>query len=168
MFCPRCGDHQFAARCTKRFSCDSCQFEFYQNVAAATAAMMVCNDELLVAIRGREPGKGLWDLPGGFSDPQESLERGLCRELKEELNLELDPNALQYFCSYPNIYPYNNVTYYTSDAFFLVELAQKPPLQADDDVADIIWVPLAELSAVNFAFSSMQQAIQRLLDDRQR
>ncbi len=56
-----------------------CQFTYFHNPAAAVMVAITVKDELLIAIRGREPGLGGWDLPGGFVDPDESLEQAAIR-----------------------------------------------------------------------------------------
>ena len=68
------------------------------------------------------PPKVLWDLPGGFAEFDESLEIALCRELHEELGLQLLPDALTYFTSRPNRYPFGGLTVHTLDAVFRAQL----------------------------------------------
>ena len=57
-------------------------------------------DEVLVAVRARNPGKGLLDLPGGFVDPGESLEVALYRELQEELGFDMAGQLCRYLGSF--------------------------------------------------------------------
>ncbi len=78
----------------KLWHCESCDFEFYLNVAAAVAALITDEEgRLLVVVRAEEPRKGMWDLPGGFADPGESAEEALGRELAEELGLVVHDNC---------------------------------------------------------------------------
>jgi ADP-ribose pyrophosphatase YjhB (NUDIX family) len=44
----------------------------------------VAGDRLLLVRRGREPGRGLWSVPGGRVEPGESLAEAVERELAEE------------------------------------------------------------------------------------
>jgi ADP-ribose pyrophosphatase YjhB (NUDIX family) len=44
--------------------------------------------------RARNPGKGLWALPGGFQMKGETWEECGAREVYEELNLKIDPWSL--------------------------------------------------------------------------
>ena len=88
MFCPKCGCQTLLSVSQKECRCD-CGFHFFQNVAAAVMVAICWQDEVLVAVRARNPGKGLLDLPGGFVDPGESLEVALRRELQEELRFDM-------------------------------------------------------------------------------
>jgi 8-oxo-dGTP diphosphatase len=54
----------------------------------------VCLDELgriLLGRRAFDPGKGLWDLPGGFLHEDEHPLDALRREVREETALEIEP-----------------------------------------------------------------------------
>lgn len=56
-----------------------------------TAALIFHGDRVLVA--KRRPGTrhaGQWEFPGGKQEPNESLKDCLAREIKEELNLDID------------------------------------------------------------------------------
>ena len=39
---------------------------------------------MLMILRGHEPGKGLWSIPGGRIEPGESDEQAVVREVREE------------------------------------------------------------------------------------
>eukprot|EP01028_Stygiella_incarcerata_P008381 TRINITY_DN362_c4_g3_i1.p1 TRINITY_DN362_c4_g3~~TRINITY_DN362_c4_g3_i1.p1 ORF type:complete len:183 (-),score=35.35 TRINITY_DN362_c4_g3_i1:31-579(-) len=45
------------------------------------------NMEVLLAQRGKAPGKGMWSLPGGAIELGETVVEGIYRELAEEVNL---------------------------------------------------------------------------------
>jgi 8-oxo-dGTP diphosphatase len=42
---------------------------------------------LLLILRGHEPGKGLWSIPGGRVEPGESDAQAVVREIREETGL---------------------------------------------------------------------------------
>jgi 8-oxo-dGTP diphosphatase len=49
---------------------------------------------LLLIRRGREPGAGLWSLPGGRIEPGETDQQAVSREVLEETGLVVDCGAL--------------------------------------------------------------------------
>jgi NADH pyrophosphatase NudC (nudix superfamily) len=90
-FCPVCGSNQFTQNNIKSKHCEACGFVFYVNASAAVAAFILNEaGELLVCTRAKEPAKGTWDLAGGFVDENETAEQAICREIKEELNADVD------------------------------------------------------------------------------
>ncbi|MBL0640882.1 NUDIX domain-containing protein [Aeromonas veronii] len=161
MFCPKCGGQTLQSVSPKEFRC-GCGFHFFQNVATAVMVALCWQDEVLVAVRARNPGKGLLDLPGGFVDPGESLEGALVRELQEELGLDVSVQPFIYLGSYPNIYPYDSITYHTCDTFFAIRLNEKPVIQPADDVAACQWLKISDISLSRFAFESTRTAMARL------
>ena len=92
----------------KLLRCGACGFELYLNVAAAVAGVIVDEQgRMVVLVRGKEPGQGKWDLPGGFVDPEETAEEALRREVREEIGLEV--TSLSYLGQWPNVYEYAGV-----------------------------------------------------------
>ena len=83
--------------------CADCSFVYYLNPSSACVAVIIDGQgRLLVERRGREPGKGTLDLPGGFADFCETVEEGLCREVLEETGLKVVSS--EYLFSLPNEY----------------------------------------------------------------
>lgn len=156
-YCPRCGEKSLLAVSAKQFHCGQCRFTFFNNTAASVMVAVCYQDELLVATRADNPGMGMWDLPGGFVDPDESLEEAVVRELQEELSIQI--SGAKYVSSYSNTYFYKELEYKTCDAFFVVELEQKAGVIAQDDVASVQWLKLCEVDSERFAFESAKKAL---------
>ena len=49
---------------------------------------------LLLVLRGRDPGRGRWSLPGGRIEPGESAAEAAAREVREETGLEVEVGEL--------------------------------------------------------------------------
>lgn len=161
-YCPACGQKSFVPNSPKSFLCGDCDFILYFNAVAAVAAIIESEGDVLLAVRAKNPGRGLLDLPGGFIDHQETVEDGLIRELQEELGLDVGPRESlypRYMGSFPNIYEYRGITYETVDMFYHIELGQKPKLEADDDVADLVWVPKDRIPIEKIAFPSIRNIL---------
>jgi ADP-ribose pyrophosphatase YjhB (NUDIX family) len=56
----------------------------------AVGAVVVNDGALLMVKRGKEPGKGLWSIPGGRVEHNELLSDALVREVKEETGLDIE------------------------------------------------------------------------------
>ncbi len=57
--------------------------------------------EVLLIQRKNPPFKGLWALPGGFVDMNETLEEAVKRELQEETGIQIE--NLQQFKAYSRV-----------------------------------------------------------------
>jgi 8-oxo-dGTP diphosphatase len=75
-------------------------------VLVAAAALIDPDNRVLLA--RRPPGKplaGLWEFPGGKVAPNESPEAALCRELHEELGIDVSDSCLAPFTFASHRYP---------------------------------------------------------------
>ena len=164
-YCPLCGSSHFSVHYEKSRQCADCGFTYYANPSSATVALIVNDrDELLVARRKKEPVRGTLDLPGGFVDMEETAEEGVCREVKEETGL--DVVALEYLFSLPNIYPYSGVDIHTLDLFYRCRVGDTSHVSAMDDVAEVMWIPIAEIDPGQFGLRSIRQGLMRFLEVR--
>ena len=161
-FCPCCGSAEFNEHDFKAKRCQACGFTYYANIAAATACF-IKNErgELLVARRKKEPAKGTLDLPGGFVDMDENGEEAIVREIKEETNLEI--SELKYLFSLPNIYRYSGMDIHTLDLFFEASAENCENMTADDDVAELQFLPLEKIDTSFFGLISVRRAVEKYL-----
>lgn len=164
-YCPRCGAEGFYAKNSSGKCCPQCHFEFYPNTSASTALFILneARTHLLVATRAKEPAKGTFDLPGGFIERGETAEEGALRELKEETGLEA--SHLRYLFSGHNDYLFSGHVVYTTDLFFLIIADSRTALTAQDDVAQLQWIPLHELRADAFGLHSISRAVQKIIQE---
>jgi ADP-ribose pyrophosphatase YjhB (NUDIX family) len=168
-YCPSCASQNIRFERNKVFRCPDCGLVYYHNTAAATGCVIAAGDALLFLIRGKEPGRGKLDLPGGFVDPGEGALEGLCRECREEIGWEPEEAAIAFLASFPNTYPYKNIDYTTCDIFFSVSA---PGLRAEDlrtdpaEISGVRFIKPAELDFDAIAFDSARRAVRAFLASR--
>jgi len=156
--CPACGSKRFVQHNVKSKLCEYCGFVYYINPSAAVASFIInASGELLVCRRGRNPGIGTLDLPGGFVDDNESAEEAVAREIAEELQAKVV--EAKYLFSLPNEYEYSKMTVPTLDMFFACRLEDTTNLKPSDDVADCFFVPLNEVNPELFGLRSVRKAV---------
>ncbi|WP_333810155.1 NUDIX hydrolase [Flavobacterium sp.] len=159
-FCPSCASTHFTFPDNRRFYCEDCGFTYYHNIAAAVAIVFTFEDKVLFTVRNVDPDKGKWDLPGGFIDPNETAEEAACREIREELGLNLQASDLKYITTSPNNYLYKNVPYRTMDIFYECELTSDIiKVEAEDEIQELIWVKRSEIDLNQIGFVSIRKVI---------
>ena len=106
------------------------------------AAVIELDDAFLVT--RRQAGvhlEGMWEFPGGKIDPGETHVDGLKREIREELDADVDVHDLVLATSH--VYPDRTVVLY----FYRCALQGSPrPLLGQE----MRWVPRSELSTLGF------------------
>ncbi|WP_020589247.1 NUDIX domain-containing protein [Desulfobacter curvatus] len=159
-FCPSCGSNRLDADSVKSFKCRECGFKFFLNCAAAAMAIILDDqNRILVTVRAKEPGKGTLDLPGGFTEPGESINHGLVREVKEELNLDI--YDLEFFCSVANSYPYKCVVYPITDMAFTCKVKDFSLITPMDDVAGFKFIPVHDFDTNLFGMDSARKVLKK-------
>lgn len=93
---------------------------------------------LLVILRGHDPGRGLWSLPGGRVEEGESDAAALTREMLEETGLHVRPDALV------GMVERGRYTIYDYECAVV-----GGTLRAGDDADDARWVDTKAFSALS-------------------
>lgn len=86
-----------------RFVCTACDYIHYENPKVVAGAVPVLGQQILLCKRAIEPRYGLWTLPAGFMENDETLEQAAVRECVEEANLNLANLQLYTVISLPHI-----------------------------------------------------------------
>lgn len=166
-FCPNCRSEHILFPNQHRFECLDCHMLFYQNIATAVAVIIEKDSKILFTVRNQEPQKGKLDLPGGFTDPEETAEETCSRELKEELDIHISPSQFHYFSSRPNNYQYRGFTYRTEDLVFITKLPDSAVIRLEEtEIKAIKWMKLSDIQLSEIAFQSLQEAIQLYLSHK--
>lgn len=92
VYCQKCGstltEAVFSGR--SRLACEHCGFVLYQNPVPGAGVIVEIDDGIVLIRRGHDPMKGMWALPAGFIEADESIEEAAIRECKEETGLDIE------------------------------------------------------------------------------
>ncbi|WP_420843922.1 NUDIX hydrolase [Lentzea albidocapillata] len=99
------------------------------------------NGRLLVVRRANPPGEGLWSIPGGRVEPDETDEAAVTRELAEETGLSVTVGRLVGHVERPA----------PNGVFLIFDYecqVTSGVLRAGDDASDVAWVDRATLDTL--------------------
>lgn len=158
-FCRRCGA-AFATLDKHVYKCENGHVIFW-NASPAVGLVLYNNErKVLMLERAISPGKGLLDVPGGFCDGAESLEKALSREVEEEVGLAPDQYDEPIFLlSDIDPYEYGGETLPVLAVMFTARLKASPIIRAGDDAATAKFMDLSELDLDKVHFPTVQQAL---------
>lgn len=98
--------------------------------------------EVLLIQRKNEPWKGMWALPGGFLEVDETCEQGAKRELEEETGMKnIDLKQLYVYDAIDRDPRERIITV----AHYGVADKNNHPVEASDDASDVRWFNVKEL-----------------------
>jgi NADH pyrophosphatase NudC (nudix superfamily) len=157
-FCPSCGTQGGSSPSLKQYVCPACDFHYFSNAAAAVIAIIPnAAGEILFVRRGKEPARGMLDLPGGFVDPLETIETALQREVQEEIGAVI--REFTYLTSFPNRYAYRGVLYFTIDLVFVCTVEDVPMHPEQGEIEDILFLSPDRIDRTAIGFESVRNTI---------
>ena len=161
-YCPICGKKNgLKSKRVGVAKCDACGYELYKNPTIGGVALILDEQgRVLVVKRSKNPAKGTWHLPGGFVEAGETIEEGIAREVKEELNIEVD--VIRYLFSIPNQYMYHGIECYPLDFFFECRIKDMSQLSVDlSENSDYAFLSPEEIKIEDFGLPSIKECIRR-------
>jgi ADP-ribose pyrophosphatase YjhB (NUDIX family) len=140
-----------------RFHCVSCGEIHYVNPKVIVGCLPIWEDKVMLCKRGIEPQYGLWNIPGGFMENEETTEEGAVREMLEETNGRVNVIGLH---TVFNVVPVNQVHLH-----YLVEMVDLNYSLTPESI-DIQLFTEAEIPWHDIAFASSKFALKKYFEDR--
>ena len=116
----------------------------------------------LVTVRAGEPEKGRVDVPGGFVEVGEHPVRGIEREAREELGVEVEVEEKPGLLA---THTYGPDGIWVLAISFQARIVDGEPSPADD-VAEIRWVSAEDIDDLDFAWEHDRNLVRAALEDR--
>jgi ADP-ribose pyrophosphatase YjhB (NUDIX family) len=121
----------------------------------------VRDGKALVTVRALEPEKGKVDVPGGFVEVGEHPVRGIEREVREELGIEVEVEDNPVLLA---THTYGPDGTWVLAISFSARLVDGEPSPADD-VAEICWVSAEDIDDLDFAWEHDRRLVRAALED---
>lgn len=94
-FCPQCGTltkrREDAGR--ERDVCPACNWVHYADTGIGVGALIMRGEHVLLVERGIPP-VGVWTLPSGWIEQEDTLATAVVREVQEETGLDCTPKGI--------------------------------------------------------------------------
>lgn len=160
-FCSNCGSTiQYGKLDTEhmpRFFCPTCHTVHYQNPTIIVGCLPIWEDKVMLCKRGIEPQYGMWNIPGGFMENDETVEIGAVREMVEETNGNVKVIGLH---TVYTVLPVNQVHLH-----FLTELVDLNYSLTEESI-DIQLFTERDIPWQDIAFASSLFALKMYFEDR--
>lgn len=161
-YCSNCGSKTINKIIDERQRdyCENCKKVFYDNpLPVVSVIVQNKNREILLVLRDRDPYAGKWCLPSGFVELNESVEKAVIRELKEETGLSGKVLRLvDTFSSYNDVY--GDLIWVT---FEVKKISGK--IIPEDDARDAKFFSIDTLPKL--AFQANRRAVKRFIKNYQ-
>ena len=162
-FCNVCGDDINIAipegDNRERHVCLGCGEIQYQNPKIVTGLVPVWNDRILLCRRSIEPRRGLWTVPAGFMENNETLAQGAIRETMEEACAAVRNVRLFGVYSLPRI----SQVY----VMFLGDLLSEDGFDVGEESLEVELFREMDLPWEQMAFRVVESTLRRYLEERE-
>lgn len=125
-------------------------YDYPRLMLTVDAVVFRLNDkipEVLLIQRKYDPFAGMWALPGGFVDMEETVEQAVVRELEEETGLKLEKLEQLHIFSEIGRDPRGRTV---SVTFFGIADFIHSTVKGGDDASDAKWFPLDKMPDLAF------------------
>jgi ADP-ribose pyrophosphatase YjhB (NUDIX family) len=139
--------------------------EYPQHPIPGVAAITIKDNHILLTVRGKEPSKGMWGLPGGVVEIGETRVEALIREVYEETNIIVEPIELLTVFDSINKDRNEKVKYHYILFEYLCKFVSGD-LKPGDDAPDAQWVSIDALSSIPIMTSTLR-FIEKTLKQRE-
>lgn len=159
-FCSNCANPiqfgEIAGEHIPRYHCPNCKTIHYQNPRVIVGCLPIWEDKVMLCRRGIEPQYGLWNIPGGFMENDETSEEGAVREMWEETYGRVKVLGLHAVFS---VVPVNQVHLH-----YLVEL-EDLNYSITPESTEIVLFTEGDVPWADIAFASSKFALKRYFED---
>lgn len=126
----------------------------YERPSITTDVIVHRDGKVLLIRRKNEPYKGMFALPGGYMEMDETLAESAARELREETGIVVEPDKLEFMAFGDN--PKRDTRGRVVTAFFRINVDSDTRAIAGDDAEDIEWLDFDLLKNMDIAFDHKQ------------
>ena len=137
--------------------CTDCGMIHYQNPRIVTGCLPVYKDKVLLCRRAIEPRYGLWTLPGGFLELNETIEDGAKRETMEEAGASVRTTML---------YTLFNVLHVGQLSLFFLAEMDTPDYAAGEESLDVQLFDEQDIPWDELAFTTIRLTLEHFFADR--
>lgn len=160
-FCPSCGARvalQIPPGDTlARHVCSACGEIHYINPKMVVGAIAEYEGRVLLCRRAIEPRRGLWTLPAGFMEMNETTAQGAQRETLEEACAQVSIDAL---------YAMVNVTHINQVHIFFRGRLEHPEFGPGEESLDVQLFAETDIPWQEIAFRSVATSLRQYFADR--
>ncbi|MFZ3301932.1 MAG: NUDIX domain-containing protein [Microgenomates group bacterium] len=164
-YCSNCGE-LFDKKSETLYLCPKCDFRIFVSPKPSVGIFLFNqNGELLLIKRSIDPGKGLWGIPGGFINPNETLIEAAKRESLEEIGYS--PDSFSYFNSYYGDYDYKGVVYKTISTIFVAKIDDDNRIKiSDDESSEFKFFRINDISSEMIGTEDVKKAVTELIQSK--
>lgn len=146
----------FCSACGKKLpgrppvTCAGCGRPHYANAKPCAGVLIVRDGRLLLIRRAIEPWFGMWDIPGGFCDPDEHPMVTAAREGREETGFDVEITGFLglWLDHYPD--PSHPEADVTLNAYYHATVEAESGTPDPEETSEIGWFTPEELPPVAF------------------
>lgn len=146
----------------KNFSIKKDDKEYWISRSVAVTALILAEKDNIVYVLANKRGKGtpdfqgLWNVPCGYLDWDETAQEACSREVFEECGVKINPNK---FClmevkTKPTENHQNVVLRFVA-ALYEIPQFEEPKGGEEDEVEEIKWIPIREIENYDWAFNHL-------------